>query len=48
MVVVPELRNPEPVRLDKSTLPVRDLAHPEENTTLKIQIDHLKFSKCAY
>jgi len=42
MVVVPDLRNPGSFRLDKSTFPVLDLAHPEENIAIKIQINHKK------
>ena len=42
MVVVPDLRNPGTDRLDKSTFPVLDLAHPEENIAIKIQINHKK------
>ena len=42
MVVVPDLKNPESFRLDKSTFPVLDLEHPEENIAIKIQINHKK------
>ena len=42
MVVVPVLSNAGNDRLDKSTFPVLDLLHPEENTKIKIRIDHKK------
>ena len=42
MVVVPDLRNPVSFRLDKSTFPVLNLAHPKENIAIKIQINHKK------